>query len=183
MPRIPGVRTALHASSFVARPADSTFERCCRQPFSNRGRAANRRRFTLGQATKTYLAAVKRVAAIGAAASWWRSCSVLTPSDDRGAAINPIRDAPPDRQDSVISTQPQSLERDSARKLPTPPRRIQKLPPSASVAQPWSSKRFFFRSLTHLSMFRRSLFACPGLQPKANPIGQFPWKRLSISAV
>jgi hypothetical protein len=98
-----------------------------------------------GPATKLNLAAVKRLATIGACvvlAAVLGSFALKT----IGRIQRPQSDAPPARQDGVISTPPQSTEMDSGRKplyaSPSDP----EVATVSELAQPWSSRRFFFRS-------------------------------------
>ena len=114
-----------------------------------------------GPAKKLNLAAVKRVAAIGAGivvALMLGSYAVRT----IGRIHQPDSDAPPDRQDSVISTQPQSLETDSARKLPYASQANPEVATVSELARPWSSKRFFFRSLTQSKYVPALIIRLPG---------------------
>jgi tRNA A-37 threonylcarbamoyl transferase component Bud32 len=115
-----------------------------------------------GPTTKPGLAAtVKRLATIGAGivlAAVLGSFAIRT----IGRIHRPDSDAPPARQDGVFSTQPQSAEMDSARK---PPYASQSNPEVATVselAQPWSSKRFFFRSLTLSKYVPALIIRLPG---------------------
>src|SRR5580704_5124939 len=114
-----------------------------------------------GPPSKFNLAAVKRLAIIGASAVLvavlgsfaLRSMGRFHLSDS---------DAPPARQDGDISTQPQSADLDSERK---PLYATQSNPEIATVselAQPWSSRKFFFRSLTESKNVPALIIRLPG---------------------
>jgi len=114
-----------------------------------------------GPTTKLNLAAVKRLAAIAAGVllvAMLGSFAIKT----IGRMQRPDSDAPPAPQDSGPSTQPQSTETDSAQR---PLYVTQSNPQVATVselAQPWSSKRFFFRSLTQSKFVPALIIRLPG---------------------
>jgi hypothetical protein len=115
-----------------------------------------------GPTTKPDLAAaVKRLATIGA-------CVVLAAMLGYfaikmiGRMQRPDSDVLPAPQDNGASTQPQSTETDSAQR---PLYVTQSNPEVATVselAQPWSSKRFFFRSLTLSKYVPALIIRLPG---------------------
>jgi serine/threonine protein kinase len=92
-------------------------------------------------------AAVKRLATIGA-------CVVLAAMLGSyaikmiGRMQRPDSDVQPVPQDNGPSTQPQSTETDSAQRPPYVTQSNPEVATISELAQPWSSKRFFFRSLT-----------------------------------
>jgi hypothetical protein len=114
-----------------------------------------------GPPSKFNLAAVKRQATIGA--------SVVLVAVLGSFALKSMgrfhlsdSDAPPARQDGGISTQPQNAELDSERK---PLYATQSNPEIATVselAQPWSSRKFFFRSLTESKNVPALIVRLPG---------------------
>lgn len=113
-----------------------------------------------GPTRKLNLAAVKRLATIGV-------CVVLAAvlgsfAFRTGRIDRPDSDAATARQDSVSSTQPQSAEMDSTRKplyvSPSNP----EVATVGELAQPWSSRRFFFRSLTQSKDVPALIIRLPG---------------------
>jgi serine/threonine protein kinase len=160
MPQIPGVE---------ARSTPPTPSRARVIPPSG-GAAGNNLRAETGQqvdgvyagpATKPNLAAVKRLAAIGAGivlALTLGSFAVRT----IGRIHRPDSDAPPARQDGVISTPPQSAEMDSARKPLYASQSNPEIATVSELAQPWSSRRFFFRSLTQSKYVPALIIRLPG---------------------
>jgi serine/threonine protein kinase len=147
MPRIPGVepRSTPPASS-RAKPA----------PPSSDAADANRRAEIAQQAGGVYAgptlkpdlaAAVKRLAKIAAAIvllALLASFAIKT----IGRSNQSDPDSPPARQDNVASTPPQSSEIDAAQKPLYASQANPQVATLSELAQPWSSKRFFFRSLT-----------------------------------
>jgi serine/threonine protein kinase len=115
-----------------------------------------------GPATKLNLAVVKRLATIGAGivlALMLGSFVIKT----IGRMQQPDSEAPPAPQDNGSSTQPQSTETNSSARRP--PYVTQSNPELATVselARPWSSKRFFFRSLTQSKYVAALIIRLPG---------------------
>ena len=114
-----------------------------------------------GPTPKPNLAAVKRLAAIGGGVVILAVLGSFTlRTISRNHQSN--SDAPPARQDAALSAQPQSPEMDSA---PKPLYVTQSNPEVAAVSeltQPWSSKRFFFRSLTLSKYIPALIIRLPG---------------------
>jgi serine/threonine protein kinase len=174
----PPIREKVDKNYYVEMPRIPGVEPRSTPPASSRARltppssdaAGNNLRARTGQQvdgiyaeppTKPSLAAVKRFAAIGAGivlALMLGSFAVRT----IGRIHRPDSDAPPARQDGIFSTQPQSAEMDAARK---PLYASQSNPEVATVselAQPWSSRRFFFRSLTLSKYVPALIIRLPG---------------------
>jgi serine/threonine protein kinase len=147
MPRIPGVDPhATAAAASRSRPI----------PPSGGAAGSNLRAETgqqgdgvyAGPTTKLNLvAAFKRLATIGA-------CVVLVAMLGSyaikmiGRMQRPNSDVLPVPQDNGPSTQPQSTETDSAQRPVYVTQSNSEVTTVSELAQPWSSKRFFFRSLT-----------------------------------
>jgi serine/threonine protein kinase len=118
-------------------------------------------RIYAGPTTKLNLAAVKRLATIGAGivlALMIGSFAIKT----IGRMQRSDSDAPPAGQDSGPSIQTQSTETDSAQR---PLYVTQSNPEVATVgelARPWSSKKFFFRSLTLSRYVSALIIRLPG---------------------
>jgi eukaryotic-like serine/threonine-protein kinase len=100
-----------------------------------------------GPPAKSNLAAFKRLAAIAAGtvlALMLGSFAVKSIS----SMLRPDSDAAPPRQDTAPSTPPQSADVDSADKSIYVSQLHPEVATIGELARPWSSKRFFFRSLT-----------------------------------
>jgi serine/threonine protein kinase len=115
-----------------------------------------------GPTTKPDLAAlVKRVATIGA-------CVVLAAMLGAlaikiiGRMQRPNSDVLPAPQDNGPSTQPQSTETDSVQKPLYVTQSNSEVATVSELAQPWSSKRFFFRSLTLSKYVQALIIRLPG---------------------
>jgi serine/threonine protein kinase len=115
-----------------------------------------------GSTTKPDLAAaVKRLATIGA-------CVVLAAMLGYfaikmiGRMQRPDSDVLPAPQDNGASTQPQSTETDSAQRPPYVTQSNSEVATVSELAQPWSSKRFFFRSLTLSKYVPALIIRLPG---------------------
>jgi tRNA A-37 threonylcarbamoyl transferase component Bud32 len=114
-----------------------------------------------GPTPKLNLAAVKRVATIGACivlAGVLGSFAIRT----IGRIHRPDSDAPLARQDGVSATQPQNAERDSAGKPIYASEENPEVGSVSELAQPWSSKKFFFRSLTQSKYVSALIVRLPG---------------------
>jgi len=114
-----------------------------------------------GPTPKLNLAAVKRVATIGACimlAAVLGSFAIRT----IGRIHRTDSDAPPARQGGVSATQPQSAELDSAGKRIYASEENPEVGTVSELAQPWSSKRFFFRSLTQSKYVPALIVRLPG---------------------
>ena len=160
MPQIPGVE---------ARSAPPTLSRS--RPIAPTGAAAGHSRrgesgqqaagIYTGPTPKLNLAAIRRLATIGA-------CIVL--AGVLGSfAIKMIgrihrsdSEKTPARQDGESSTQPQSGDTDSARKPIYASEVNPEVATVTELAQPWSSKRFFFRSLTQSKYVPALIVRLPG---------------------
>jgi hypothetical protein len=114
-----------------------------------------------GPPAKLNVATVKRLATIGAClvlAAVLGSYAIKTIQ----GIHQPGSDAPPARQDSASSTPPDSVKTDSA---PKPLYASQSNPEIATVnelAQPWSSRKFFYRSLTESKYVPGLIVRLPG---------------------
>jgi hypothetical protein len=92
-------------------------------------------------------AGVKRLATVAAGvllAAMLGSYAIKT----IGRLQRPDSDALPAPQDNGPSTQPQGAEKGSAQRPPYVTQSNSEVATVSELAQPWSSKRFFFRSLT-----------------------------------
>jgi serine/threonine protein kinase len=161
MPQVPGVEARstppTPSRSKPVRPSGGETDSNLRAEAGQQGETVY-----AGPTTKPDLAAaVKRLAKIGA-------CVVLVAVLGSFAIKmiermqRPDSDVLPARQDNGPSTQPQSTETDSAQQ---PLYVTQSNPEVATVselAQPWSSKRFFFRSLTLSKYVPALIIRLPG---------------------
>jgi predicted Ser/Thr protein kinase len=114
-----------------------------------------------GPPPKLNLGAVKRLATIGAGillAAGLGSFAIRT----IGRMHRPDSDAPPARQDGVSTTQPQSAEIDPAQKPIYVSDTNPEVATVSELAQPWSSKRFFFQSLTQSKYVPALIVRLPG---------------------
>jgi len=147
MPRIPGVepRSTPPASSRAkqAPPSSDTAETNRRPEVAQQIEGVY-----AGPTLKPDLAAVaKRLAKIAAALvllAMLASFAIKT----IGRSQQSDSDLPPARQDNVASTPPQSPEIDAAQKPLYASQSNPQVATLSELAEPWSSKRFFFRSLT-----------------------------------
>jgi serine/threonine protein kinase len=105
-------------------------------------------RIYAGPTTRLNLAAgVKRLATVAVGvllAAMLGSYAIKT----IGRLQRPDSDALPGPQDNGPSTQPQGAEKDSAQRPPNVTQSNSEVATVSELAQPWSSKKFFFRSLT-----------------------------------
>jgi predicted Ser/Thr protein kinase len=161
MPQIPGV---------AARSTAPTVSRA--RPISPSGGAAgNNLRAETGQqvegiyagptAKLNLAAAVKRLATIAAGvllAAMLGSYAIKM----IGRLQRPDSDALPARQDSGPSTQPQGTETDSAQKPLYVTQSNSQVATVSELAQPWSSRRFFYRSLTQSKYVPALIIRLPG---------------------
>ena len=114
-----------------------------------------------GPPSKFNLAAVKRLATIAASVVLvavlgffaLRSVGLIDRSDS---------DAPSVRQDGAIPTQPQNAELDSERKPLFATQSNPEIATVSELAQPWSSRKFFFRSLTESKNVPALIIRLPG---------------------
>ena len=159
MPQIPGVEARSAPPTPRARPI----------PASGAAVANNRPVETgqqiegiyAGPTKKLNFAAVKRLATIGVyivLAAMLGSFAFRT----IGRSHQPDPDAAPARQDSVPSAQPQSAEMDSGRKPLYVSPSDSEVATVGELAQPWSSKRFFFRSLSQSRYVPALIIRLPG---------------------
>jgi serine/threonine protein kinase len=119
-------------------------------------------RIYAGPTTKLNLAAaVKRLAAIAAGVlllAMLGSYAIKT----IGRMQRPDSDAPRAPQDSGSSAQPQTAETDSAQKPLYVTQSNSEVATVSELAQPWSSKKFFFRSLTLSKYVPALIIRLPG---------------------
>jgi serine/threonine protein kinase len=114
-----------------------------------------------GPATKLNLARVKRLATIAAGvllAVMLGSFAIKT----IGRMRRPDSDGLPAPQDNGPSTQPQSTEMDSAQRPLYVTQSNPRVAAVGELAQPWSSKRFVFRSLTMAKDVSALIIRLPG---------------------
>jgi Protein kinase domain len=170
-PRIPGVAPR---RTSPARPHAKTIPRATDTPGDNLRADAEPQVAGVyaGPPAKSDLAAVKRLATtvagivlalmLGSFAVRWIS-----------SMHRPDSDALPTRQDSAPSAPPPSAELDS----PTKPLYASQLHPevatAAELARPWSSKRFFFRSLTLSKNVPALIIRLPGPAAQSNSYWAF----------
>jgi hypothetical protein len=161
MPRIPGVETR-YAPATPARPGPmpSSGDVAASSVRSETGQQAEG--IYAGPTTKPdFAGAFKRVAKIGA---YGVLAAILAFSAIKmiGHMQRPDSDMPSASQDNDSSNQAQTTEADSAQR---PLYVSQSNPEVASInelAQPWSSKRFFFRNLTQSKYVPALILRLPG---------------------
>jgi len=160
MPQIPGVQVP-------ATPAAPSRTRLIPPPASGAGNnlppkiVQQMEGVYAGPPSKFNLAAVKRLATIAASVALvavlgffaLRSVGLIHRSDS---------DAPSVRQDGGISTQPQGAELDSERKPLYATQSNPEIATLGELAQPWSSRKFFFRSLTESKNVPALIIRLPG---------------------
>ncbi|HYL61825.1 MAG TPA: serine/threonine-protein kinase [Candidatus Methylomirabilis sp.] len=171
MPRIPGVE---------ARSTPPTPSRATPIPPSDSAASNNFSAETghqgggiyAGPTTKLNLAVVTRVATIGV-------CVVLAAMIGSFAlrTIGRIRqsdsDAPPARQDDVAPTQQKSAETGPARKPIYASESNPEVAAVSELARPWSSRSFFFRSLTQSKYVPALIIRLPGPAAKSKSYWAF----------
>jgi serine/threonine protein kinase len=114
-----------------------------------------------GPPAKSSLAAVKRLATIGAGLILLFMLGSFA-LRSIGSRHRPDSDALPPRQDSAPSSPPQSADLDSTNKPLYASQLHPEVATTSELARPWSSKRFFFRSLTLSKYVPALIIRLPG---------------------
>jgi serine/threonine-protein kinase len=170
MPKIPGVEirpTPLAPSRPRLIPAPST---AAVHPRAETGKPIPG--VYSGPPSKLNVATVKRLATIGACLALAAVLGSYAIKTIQGIH-QPGSDAPAARQDSASSTPPDSAKTDSA---PKPLYASQSNPEIATVnelAQPWSSRKFFYRSLTESKYVPGLIVRLPGSAAQAKSYWAF----------
>ena len=114
-----------------------------------------------GPSAKSSLAAVKRLATLGAGLILLFMLGSFA-LRSIGSRHRPDSDVLPPRQDSAPSSPPQSADLDSANKPLYASQLHPEVATTSELARPWSSKRFFFRSLTLSKYVPALIIRLPG---------------------